>query len=515
MKLKARYTGLIISLLLISLCFSGCSDETAETDKPAASQLTFLYTTDSHGRVISDESAIGMDTIAAIKKETPNSLLLDMGDFLHGLPTATLTQGKDVVELMKEAGYSAVAIGNHDFNYGQDILLNREAEAAKGDNQLTFLCSNVKTAGGDFFTNPTLITTVNDVKIGLFALITLDTKTLSAPSVLKGLSFENEIESAKAMIKKLESEGCDIIIAMSHVGTDTTTQIKSTDIADQVDGIDILIDGHSHVTLDKVSKKGTIIVSSGQYGEHLGKLTIEYNSEKDKVTVKENTLITKEDTANIIPDSAIAEKIAKIQQEQNEILSEKVASTFVDLVGEKKDIRTNSTNLGNLCADAHLMAVPDADIAIMNGGCIRETIKQGDVTKGDILAAVPYSNIIYTKKVTGAQLKEILEHAFSLLPEADGRFPQIGGFTVKVDADAEPGSRILSVILNDGSELDVDSTYLLSINDYLAEGGDDYPVLDSLPIEGIYTSVEEALITYLNSTDMEQYKTSEKRIQFQ
>lgn len=496
---QLRKPFLAVLLALMLLLTAACAPAEQGTD------ITIFYTTDMHGRLVASEDAIGLDSVAALYQSTPNSLLLDAGDFLHGAPLATLSQGEDVVALMKAAGYSAASLGNHEFSFGRAVLDARLAQAAAEPNPFPLLSANIITSEGDFLTEPYLIKELAGLKIGIFGLTTGDTARQAAPDAVEGLIFLDPLQAAKQAVGSLREEGCDLIIALVHLGSDESAVLKSEDIAAQVEGISAVIDGHSHRLLDQ-EVNGIPLVAAGEYGQHLGRLVL--HVEDRQVTSYSNSMLDKAALAelNITPPPATAELIAQIEASQAAVLEQVVGHTPIELLGEKAIVRIQETNLGNLTADALLFAA-EADIALMNAGNIRATIPAGDITQAQILSVFPYSNIVVVKEVSGAQLRDILEYAVSALPEQDGRFAQVGGLSFELDVNAQP--RVGAVTLADGTPLDIEASYRLVTNDFIAAGGDGYPHLAELPILYQGMTVEEAFLRYLQEADMDQYAKDE------
>ena len=478
----------LLILLLVSLCFiSGCSGK--------ASQVTLLYTTDTHGRVASDKDIIGMDLIAAVKRDTPNSLLVDAGDYLQGNPTVNLTKGENSVRLMKMAGYYAATLGNHEFDFGKEVLQARIAEAAAEPNPFYMLSANILNEDGTYFTKPYVVTKVGGLKIGFFGLTTEETPVQTHPRNVHGLVFTDVLKTAEKMAQTLRAEGCDVVVALTHVGTEGVLGVKSTDIAAKVDGLDVVIDGHSHVELNETMPNGVLVVSSGAHAKALGKLVITRKASGAPLE-KRNALLRKADVENVTPDPAVAESLKQIQKEQEALLSQVVGRTPVDLDAEREHIRAQSTNFGNLGTDA-VRYMTKADITLINGGGIRRSIAKGDITKGDIIAAIPFADAVLTKEVTGAQLKEILEHGFRGLPNENGGFPQLSGLKVVVDAAKPAGSRVLSMKLDNGKSISPNGKYILAVTDFVGSGGDGYPVLAALPIIKQFMAPDAAMENYL------------------
>lgn len=472
--------------------------------------VTILYTTDAHGHIVTDEETIGLDIIAGIKDVTPDSILVDSGDFLAGQPIATLTEGKDIVALMKMAGYSAAAVGNHEFDYGISVLKERIGEAEEKPDATHILSANLFDNESNALTDTWIVQEVNGIKIGMFGITTKETESVIPVKTAESITLTDEVGAAKEAVEALKNENCDLIVGIVHAGTDSTATTKSTDIAEQVEGIDVLIDGHSHAIVDEKAEneKGTIIVSSGEYGYQVGVLKLTVNKKSRSVSNYENSLITREEADAFKPNQAVADEIEKIVLEQDTILNEVVASTEVSLIGEKETIRTQETNLGNLCADATMNAT-GADIGLSNAGNIRATIEAGDITRGDILTVLPYGNQIVTKSLTGSQLMEVIEHSLSMLPEADGRFLQMAGICIVVNSDNPKGEKLVSIVRADGSPIMPDELYIVAVNDYIADGGDDFTVFQDVPVIEYYGTEDQIVLDYINEYGTQSYGEGE------
>jgi len=458
--------------------------------------ITILHTNDTHGRVKADSSIIGIDTISAIKKSINNSILVDVGDTLHGLPFATMNKGEDIIALMKLAGYDVMTPGNHDFNYGYERLLELANMASTGVNSFPIISANV-IKDNTTLLDANYIKEVDGVKLGFFGLTTPETAFKTNPNNVKGLEFASPIESAKKQVEELKAKGADIIVALAHIGTDESSEIVSTMIAKEVEGIDIIIDGHSHSNYPTgfEADNGTLIVSTGEYGANLGQVIITFDKDTNKITKKIASLIPKATAATQNPDEIVAQKIEEINEAQNALLSKVVGVSKVVLDGARENVRTGETNLGNLITDA-MLYVTGAEIAITNGGGIRATINAGEITKQDVVSVLPFGNFIVTKYLTGAQIKDILEHGVKDYPATAGHFPHVAGINFVFDAEKALGERIVSIKIN-GKDIDMDAKYLVAANDFMAAGGDDYPHFKDVKTENEFQALDEALEEYI------------------
>ncbi|MGS0972267.1 MAG: 5'-nucleotidase C-terminal domain-containing protein [Candidatus Izemoplasmataceae bacterium] len=456
-------------------------------------EIVIAHTNDVHGRVNADSYAgsMGMATIKNIvdqlRSQFDNTFLVDAGDILHGTTFATLEEGESVLNVMNQVGYDLMVPGNHDFNYGQDRLLELEALA-----EFPMISANIQYAEDDTdFMNPYFIQDFNGVKVGFFGLTSPETVYKTHPDNVTGLNFLDPIVQATAMVEELEPL-TDIIILLGHIGLDEDTLITSEDIANAVDGIDVIIDGHSHSTLPEgIMVNNTLIVSTGEYMKNLGvfSITVQYGE-----IVEYKVMLIDADEAeelNFGDDQVVQDFIDAIIAEQDVILNEVVGQTGVTLNGVRNYVRSGETNLGNLITDS-MLNVTGADVAITNGGGIRTSIEEGDVTLGDIISVLPFGNIIATIELTGQEILDSLEYGTSSYPSPSGKFPHVAGMTFEIDYSAEAGSRVTNLMI-DGVAVDLGATYVVATNDFMAAGGDGYDIFATKPIVGEFMGLHEAL----------------------
>jgi len=485
--------------LLVALTSCGLFDSTPTTE------VTIFHTNDTHGRVVGDdENIIGIDRIAAIHNNTQNSILVDAGDALHGLPIATINGGADIAELMKAAGYDAMVVGNHEFNYGWERLLELREIAG-----FPFLASNILKDGAQFLDGLTIIE-IDRVKIGLFGVITEATAHSAMPEFVRAVGFADPIEAAQLKIEFLQEQGVHLIVALCHLGDTPGSGTLSADLAAAVPEIDIIIDGHSHTEhpFGQIVN-GVLIAQTGDHGSNLGKVTV--SIEKGKITWKNASLITIDEALMYAPDETVVAMLSAIEASIDVILSEPVGESAVQMSSERSPgVRTQEMPLGNLVADAFREA-SGADISIVHGGSIRADLPSGVITKGDVISILPFGNTLMVKNVTPAILFAVLENGVSGIVtdselnidyelSAQGRFPQVSGFSFVYDPTAPIGMRILSITLGNGRELSPDdssTTISLTSADYIMTGGDEYYMLENLPVFRELGSADEALTEYI------------------
>ncbi len=519
----------VLSALLSAAMVMGLSVPVLADDMDG--KLVVLHTNDMHGHYETTEEQIGIAGVAALKDHYEglgaDVILLDAGDFSQGTTLVNLEKGLKAAEYLVTAGYDAISLGNHEFDFGFEAMQDIAAVLKAGN--VPILAANVLKKGtNDTYFGASAILEKDGMKIGIFGLDTAETQTKSAPSSVKDLQFLDGKEmfaAAQAQVDALTAEGCDYIICLCHLGVDEESAGRqSTDLAAAVTGIDLIVDGHSHTEMDGGQMVGeTMIVSTGSYLANIGTVVVD----------KE----TKEETAKLISAAEFAETFAYDEEltkmvaadaaEVKEIYEGIFATTEVDLDGEKDPgVRTKETKLGDFSSDAYLYAAREyvkeqgmdisVDIALSNGGGIRASVPAGEISMNTLYTVFPYGNTVVLVTITGEQLLEVLEASTFSTPTAIGGFPQIAGAEYTVDtsveykngeqypdstyfAPAEPGSRVTITSVN-GKPFDPKADYTVVVNSFQAEGGDTYYALTQGSFVHDTAIVDaDALISYVNS----------------
>lgn len=502
--------------------------------------LVILHTNDIHGHAVADTSSgyMGYAEIAQYKQDAiamgADVLLLDAGDAIMGMPIVNLDKGTNAITFMNLAGYDAMTLGNHEFDWGSDNVLRLEELA-----EFPFLSANVYNLADETdFVQPNIIFEMgNGIKVGVFGLTTPETLSKANRALFPGLGFmmgDELVACAQEQVDALKAAGADLVVCLGHLGVDDeSVGMRSTDVIAAVDGIDVFIDGHSHTLIDNdgiVKGEGdeaaqTLLVQTGSYGENLG--VIIYDDETLTAGMipaasYENAVLPLTALLPRHEDDRAAAEVNAINDTIQAELSQPFAVTEVLLNGERSPgVRTAETNLGDFCTDAMLWSakqlVGDQVVAaIANGGGIRASIAAGNVTMNDMKTVFPFGNTLVTLDVTGAELLEALEAATFISPEAVGAFPQVAGIVFTVDtsvpyeageqyanstyfAPAKPGSRVTIATVG-GEAFDPDKLYTICTNNFTASGGDTYGVFAYANQQtgyDTYKALEDALVDYV------------------
>ena len=463
--------------------------------------LTIMHTNDTHAHL--DTVAKRVTAIKQVRQENQNSLLLDAGDVFSGTLYFNEYEGLADLEFMNLVGYDAMTFGNHEFDKGTETLANFVKEA-----DFPFVSANVdfnedknlsayyndKIAmhafNGKIYNG--IVKVLNGERVGIFGLTTAETMDISSPG--EDVVFSDYIEEAKAAVQAFEKVGVNKIIALTHIGFNDGGGDNDLTLAKEVDGIDIIVGGHTHVKLMQpvivnAGNEPTVIVQANEYGKFLGTLDVQFDK-KGKVIQHAGELL---DISTFQEDPEAAEileakyKPAVVAKQQTVI-----GKTTVELVGGNPAARTGETNLGNLITDGLLAKAkainPNTVIALQNGGGIRTSVPAGDITLAKVLEVMPFGNSLGIMNLTGAEIKEALEHSVKDAPKASGGFLQVSGLKFTYDSKQPVGQRVQSVeVKEDGVNyvsLDNSKSYFVATNNFTAKGGDGYDVFAKAYSEG-------------------------------
>lgn len=520
----------ILGLILALAMLLGCTAVAEEAAAPALTKdLVVLFTSDVHCGI---ESGWGYAGLAALRDamvaQGNHVVLVDNGDAIQGEPVGTMTKGEAITDLMNAVGYDIAIPGNHEFDYGMERFLELAEKA-----EFPYISSNFNKEGELVF-DPYVIKEFDGVKVAFVGISTPKTLTSSSPAYFKNdegefiygffqdATGEKLYAAVQAAVDAAIAEGAVYVLAMGHVGNEAECQPWTyADIISNTNGIDAFLDGHSH-DKDQVimlNKDGEEVLRSGcgTKLEGIGYLRISAEDGSMECGVHEWTY---DFAAAELIKNDITAAVENATSALNEKLSEVVASTQVDLVikdpaTDVRIVRSAETNLGDLCADAY-RDQSGADIAIVNGGGVRDTIKAGDITLNDILKVHPFGNAMCVVEVTGQQVLEALEYACKDVPSEFGGFLQVSGITfeihtyipssVKMDENkmyvgVEGEYRVKNVMVGE-EPLDLEKVYTLASHNYkLKQNGDGNTIFDGCTILQDEVKLDnQVLIDYITTT---------------
>ncbi len=473
--------------------------------------FVIYHTNDTHSRV----DVFGYVATLMEESETAGSnvLYLDAGDTLHGQPIATTVKGESITNILNAAGTQVMTTGNHDYDYGLDRLIELSKMM-----DLPIVASNVYYKGTtNHIFSDYQVMEVDGVKIGVFGLATPETMTKTNPNNVVNVTFADPKTEAERVTKILrEKEKCDVVISLAHLGVDESTveNLRSTYVAEKVNGIDIMIDGHSHSVIAGEKHGDTLLVQTGEYGNNIGKLSFDIVDGK-VVNLTDEILPTLDKDKKPVYESnaEVLEVINKEKAAVEVVNKEVVGNTPYKLEGSREVVRLQESNLADLITEA-MVSATGADVALTNGGGIRASIDAGEITKGEVVTVLPFGNFLVSETITGQQLKDALELGYSTPGVSAGFFSQVGGINVIVDTTKPTGERVVSITFDNGKKFDLKANYKLATNDFMVAGGDGYTMLSGKKDYREYNALDEVLISHINSGKAKFTEGPQGRIKF-
>lgn len=459
--MKAISGKILLCIMFLALLLCGATTGWTEETK----RLRILYLNDFHGYAEPHRPAGSSQPtggIAALAQEAQRlregqpTLLLSAGDMIQGNQWANFFQGESSIRVMNALGFDALVLGNHEFDFGLEVLQQRLAEAA-----FPVLGANVEGLSG---VRPYLLKEIGGWKVLIIGVVTEDTPWMTHPRNVAGLSFLPPEEALRRIPPEIKAQA-DLVVVLSHLGLPADRRL-----ARQIPGIHLIVGGHTHTRIERpLTVNGTWIVQAWEHGKALGCLDLV--RAEGKVTLAEGRLI------DIDPGRGTAPEIAALVETYGSrvraALDEVIGEALVDLDG--KGARERETNLGNLLTDL-LRRETGADAAVLNGGGIRADIFRGPIRVRQIMDVLPFNNFPVVLRLTGREIAETLEHGVSDSGGHGGKFPQVSGVAFAYRPSLPSGRRVLNVEIG-GRPLEPARIYTVATNDFLAAGGDGYAVL--------------------------------------
>ncbi|MGL4981509.1 MAG: bifunctional metallophosphatase/5'-nucleotidase [Treponemataceae bacterium] len=479
---KKRIALASIFVLLSLLLLGARSITSVERDADKTYELVILHTNDHHGSIETKDKLAGLSRratyIKSVRSEHENVLLVDAGDINTGQAISNLFKAKPDIEAYNALQYDALAFGNHEFDNTLSVL-NKQIKQAK----FAWLGANIKRSNGKYLDKPYLVKNYEGFRVGIFGLTTNRTIVSASPDA--SLQFADEIESARQMVSLLRNdEKVDIVIALTHLGTVVESlenkNTTSQDIAKSVEGIDVIIDGHSHTKMDIPLMVNKVpIVSAWEWGKNVGNASLKIRNGKIIGFDWQPILITQDAfAADPQMDELLSPYLAKASKQLDKVIGE----TLQEFEFINRPSRYREHAFANLSNDATTWFVrtklkKNVDFTIINGGNIRASLSQGKIKIKDIATIMPFDNWLYLLTLNGSDLIEFFDFV-ATINQGGGGFAQFSKeVTLSISYDKEGKNGKLNEVLINGKPIERDKKYVMGVNEYLANGGDGYTVL--------------------------------------
>jgi 5'-nucleotidase len=462
-------------VLRLALCFaifiSALPIVTAQQPAECNVRVTLLQVNDIYQFTPVDQGNAGglarlLTLQKTIRQENPNTLFMLAGDTLSPSVESITYKGAQMIEAWNVAGLDYATFGNHEFDFGPDVLKERMKESKFG-----WVIANVieKSTGKVFGSaEPFVVREFSGVKIGVFGLVLPETKYTSRPGA--DVEFLDPCTTAKSMVNEIHKRGAKVVVALTHMSMREDKEVA------RCSGVNLILGGHEHVLLESYAGGAPIFKMTadaremGRFDLNISKTTGELSSIDWKVIKVDKE--TRED-----PEfTSVYRKYAGLEAQ----LDQPVGRTAVTLEGRGPENRTHETNLGNFVADSYRKAM-QADVALINGGSIRvdEVVPIGRLAVRDVLSILPFKSKLMKIEVDGALLREAIEHGVSQVEPGNqpAAFPQVSGIQFSYDASKPAGQRVIDLRVN-GQPVSPTKKYSLATTTFVGvDGGDGYTML--------------------------------------
>lgn len=474
-------------LLLAGLLLQGWPSAGADDGRRG---LTILHTSEHHGTALPIERrgvprvagmAARATLVESIRREAGALLLLDSGDILIGSAMSSFFRGEPDVKAMNRMGYDAMAVGNHDLDFGLPHLARLGKLAG-----FPLLCSNLRAREHPLPCRAWVVASVGDLAVGLLGLLGHRNFPDSFNrDVVAQLALTDPAETARRLARVLRSDhGADLVVAVTHMETAEDLELLAAET-----GIDVIVGGHTEGfdglrslradgPREELADPGPIFVKTHRQGRTVGRLDLTLIPRAGGGMAvaharARNLPVTEAIEADSTVEAMLDVYRRKLQAESAVV----VGRSLVTLDGEGAHVRSRETNLGSLLADI-LRDRYQTEVALVNAGQIRDSIPPGPVDRRRVLSVLPFDSPSVTFMLPGEALRLALENSASRLPNLNGRFLQVSGLTVTFDLAAQPGARVREILVG-GEPLEPSRSYSVATDSFLADGGDGYTMFRS------------------------------------
>jgi 2',3'-cyclic-nucleotide 2'-phosphodiesterase (5'-nucleotidase family) len=502
----------------------------AVAKRPDLKTVTVVSTNDFHGALIGrvhswshGDVVGGAEYLAGylniVRQENPDGVLyLDAGDAMQGTLISNYFEGASTIDVFNAMGVDAMAVGNHEFDWGQEVLQDRYDQA-----DFPFLGANVffkkkhgnpnhGHGGRPHWAKPYVVREVNGVNVGIIGLANPDTPSITNPVHVADLMFTDPVEAVEDVLPEAEAEGATMIVVLAHIGGYWPDFGEIEDLACGLDAdeVDLIVSGHTHGRIDDVMC-GIPVVQAYSSGTAFARVDFTVDAKKGEVvdyTMNPYPITTYQtyyggpasyerwDTGEwvpVVPDPEVEAIVDDYEAEIAPIQNEVIGETITPIT---RNYRYES-EMGDWVTDIMRAYDPSIDFAFTNSGGLRVDIDAGEITYGEVYEALPFDNTLVVVELDGNEVRQVLEEGIT----GDHGVVQVSGLQFTFDYDADPGSRIVGDVidLSTGLPLDPGTTYFVAVNDFMAGGGDEYFTLAANPQTNTYALVREIVVDWVKA----------------
>jgi len=522
---KSAKIILVLAAFAQAFCVTSCAKESVSAEKGLP--IVIVHDNDVHCQENGYVHFAGWRD-AIVAADTAYVFTVSSGDFVQGGLVGGWSRGEYIIDIMKEVGYDAVTLGNHEFGFGLDRM--DELMGMLGKEKI--VCANyIRTDTKKSVYLPYVIKQAGKKKIAFVGATTpyvvSDSYAVFNDSELGRLPYDVPEDEAATLVQsavdEARSNGADYVVVLAHFGDAACigTKWTSLELINQTEGIDAVLDGHSHSLMPERfvqnrAGKNVLLTQTGTQFSHYGKVTVSPSGVFHSECIPDSLM-------SQYSNAAVGQVVESIHRQLEDIKSQVVGHSDFDLTiydehGNRK-VRNGETNFGDLTCDA-FRYIGNSQVAIINGGSLRNIIKAGTVSVADILSAIPFLNYAVDFEVSGKTLMKALESSYALYPYESGGFLQVAGLKFTYDKDASPHFSDVMVLSSDSIwvGLDENTIYKVTSTDYVLGDMVSYPAFEGvIPSRDKYMPAYEVVASYLRHLGGEvpqRYRTAQGRIQF-
>jgi 2',3'-cyclic-nucleotide 2'-phosphodiesterase / 3'-nucleotidase / 5'-nucleotidase len=518
-RFNQRFVPILVAVLLVlSLYVSNITPAAFAAQGPKT--FEFIEVTDFHGylqnsaklpdgtAITQQRAAVLAKQIKAIKAANPNTIILSGGDMFQGTPLSNVLKGQPVINFMNNIGFDAMALGNHEYDWGIETLLNVQTATVK-NSSIPVLAANVYDKATNKpvkYVKPYVILEKGGVKIGVIGIVdNIEFPSIIMPTYIQNIIFKDPIPIVNTLAEQLRKKGAQIVVVLAHMGASSnqTTNIPSgnlVDFASKITGVDAILGGHSHTIVTTRIHENPVGIA-GSYGQgYLDiKISIDTNGKVVSKDIAYNDITNLYNTANPIVDPEVQQIVNQANQAVGTEFNKVIGTAIKDLTRVQSAKPYGDSALGNWTAEVTRKAV-NADFGFVNNGGLRIDIPKGDITVGTMFQFMPFDNTIVTLKMAPAQIKILLEQAV----QDNGKGIQLSGLTFTYDPKKPTLQRIIDIKTTDGKQLDNNHLYLVATNNFMGTGGDGFLEFTDPTVAKTYTdSYKLARDVYIDAVKIE------------